>query len=212
MSTLHPLVPVPRSHEFVAVFGGGGSDFLAGPWNGNKSQIAKFQAAGYKFVSDNVTLDALGTKDRALGLFHSSTMSVWLDRNVYQATALPSAVQYNGTKGNYRQPGLKAMTLKALDILHARSEAAGGVGFALMSEAASPDKQMHLFDYEVSHDPPLPVVAFEIDRVPSTACSRRGSRARRHRQGYARPSQRSEYPLPPRSVLIGPSSRRRCEF
>jgi len=35
------------------------------------------------------------------------------------------------------QPGLKEMTLKAIDILHARSKAAKNPGWYLMSEAAS---------------------------------------------------------------------------
>lgn len=43
-------------------------------------------------------------------------------------------------------PGLKEMTLKAIDILHARS---GDKGFFMMSEAASIDKQMHTLDYDV---------------------------------------------------------------
>jgi alkaline phosphatase len=42
-------------------------------------------------------------------------------------------------------PGLKEMTLKAIDILHARG---GDKGFFMMSEAASIDKQMHTLDYD----------------------------------------------------------------
>lgn len=42
-------------------------------------------------------------------------------------------------------PGLKEMTLKAVDILHRRG---GEKGFFLMAEGASIDKQMHTLDYD----------------------------------------------------------------
>ena len=38
------------------------------------------------------------------------------------------------------QPGLKAMTMKAIEVLSKRSKADGDKGFVLMSEAASIDK------------------------------------------------------------------------
>lgn len=62
------------------VFGGGGSDFLPKNSNKNVSKIAKFQAKGYEFVTDNTTLSTLGNTKRALGLFGGSTLPTWLDR------------------------------------------------------------------------------------------------------------------------------------
>jgi len=44
------------------------------------------------------------------------------------------------------QPGLKDMTLKAIDILQARTKK--NEGWFMMSEAASIDKMMHALDYD----------------------------------------------------------------
>ena len=46
------------------------------------------------------------------------------------------------------QPGLKEMTLKAIDVLQARASADNDAGWFIMSEAASIDKQMHTLDYD----------------------------------------------------------------
>ena len=46
------------------------------------------------------------------------------------------------------QPGLKEMTLKAIDILQNRASADDDAGWLIMSEAASVDKQMHTLDYD----------------------------------------------------------------
>jgi alkaline phosphatase len=67
-------------------------------------------------------------------------MNVWLDRNVYKSN-LDKTVGPLGETGARDQPGLKEMTLKAIDILSARSKKTGS-GFFMMSEAASIDKQV----------------------------------------------------------------------
>ena len=73
-------------------------------------------------------------------------MPVWLDRNVFTANLVNLTSNPSGAKGpNVDQPGLKEMTLKAIDILHQRG---GEKGFFMMSEAASVDKQMHVLDYD----------------------------------------------------------------
>ncbi|KAL8940096.1 MAG: hypothetical protein Q9216_003005 [Gyalolechia sp. 2 TL-2023] len=73
-------------------------------------------------------------------------MPVWLDRNVYQQNLLGRRNSPDGSGGNATDlPGLKEMTLKAIDILTARHSEEG---FFLMSEAASIDKQMHTLDYD----------------------------------------------------------------
>lgn len=73
-------------------------------------------------------------------------MAKWLDRNVYPKNLLG---QHNHPDGSDKdaddQPGLKEMTLKAIDILDTRTRKEG---WFLMSEAASIDKQMHDLDYD----------------------------------------------------------------
>ncbi|ORY59419.1 alkaline-phosphatase-like protein [Leucosporidium creatinivorum] len=128
------------------LFGGGAADFLPRPSNNNESQIDRFAAKGYGVVHDNSSLWELPNTERALGLFSSSTMPTWLDRNVFTKN-METYKAWDGSAGTPDVPGLKDMTLKAIDILHARSKAAG-TPFMLMSEAASIDKQMHISDYD----------------------------------------------------------------
>ncbi|GAA5954478.1 hypothetical protein JCM3765_004468 [Sporobolomyces pararoseus] len=135
-------------------FAGGGSDFLAKPSNGNVSQIKRWQDRGYKFVTDNTTLNNVGNDERVLGLFAASTLPTWLDRHVFKDTlsTTPSFGAYNHdndtfTAPNLDCPGLKDMTLKAIDILHERSKK-DNVPFLVMGESASIDKQFHVGDSE----------------------------------------------------------------
>jgi len=76
-------------------------------------------------------------------------MAKWLDRNVFTDNLEGNEDAPNCQGGDATdQPGLKEMTLKAIDILQTRAEADGDKGWILMSEAASVDKQMHLLDYD----------------------------------------------------------------
>lgn len=73
-------------------------------------------------------------------------MAKWLDRNVYTANLAGQKNSPDGSKGDAtNQPGLKEMTLKALEILTKRHKKEG---WFMMSEAASIDKMMHVLDYE----------------------------------------------------------------
>jgi alkaline phosphatase len=135
--------------SLLAVFGGGGADFLPRPSNNNESQIDLFAAKDYGIVHDNSSLWELPNTERALGLFAASTMPTWLDRNVYTKN-METSKAWNGSVGTPDVPGLKDMTLKAIDILHARSKAAG-TPFMLMSEAASIDKQVSLLSVILIH-------------------------------------------------------------
>lgn len=72
-------------------------------------------------------------------------MAKWLDRNVYRNNLNQSLSPTGDKKPALDQPGLKEMTLKAIDILQARS---GDKGFLAMVEAASIDKMMHVLDYD----------------------------------------------------------------
>ena len=73
-------------------------------------------------------------------------MAKWLDRNIYPKNVDKPKTAPDGSNSSATdQPGLKEMTIKALEILHTRNPENG---FFLMSEAASIDKQMHTLDYD----------------------------------------------------------------
>lgn len=128
-------------------FGGGAEQFYPGK-DSYKGQdyYAKFSKAGYDISLNKTSLLKLGTKNKALGIFCRSHLPVWLDRNIYKANLGAFTNDPLGKKAAALDlPGLKEMTLKAIDILHARG---GKKGFFLMSEGASIDKQMHTLDYD----------------------------------------------------------------
>lgn len=130
------------------LFGGGAENFCS---ERNATYLGRdyydeFANAGYNVVYNKTQLDATSSSERTLGLFSTGNMDKWLDRNVYKDNTLgnrndPSCNRANATD----QPGLKEMTLKAIDILHNR---AGDDGWFIMSEAASVDKMMHVLDYD----------------------------------------------------------------
>ena len=128
-------------------FGGGAENFLpgSGSYKG-QDYFAKFAEKGYSISLNKTALEAAPDSKRALGVFCKSNLPVWIDRNIFPEnldsfTNDPSGVKKAATD----LPGLKEMTLKAIDVLHKRS---GKEGFFLMSEAASIDKQMHVLDYQ----------------------------------------------------------------
>ena len=71
---------------------------------------------------------------------------MWLDRNIYKENleGLGNSPA-GGSDPALDLPGLRDMTLKAVEILHKRG---GDDGFFLMSEAASIDKMMHVLSYQ----------------------------------------------------------------
>lgn len=107
-----------------------------------------FADKGYNVAWNNTALQAAPEDEKLLGVFQIESLATWLDRNVYQANL---ANQSNYPDGSGRDaedlPGLKDMTLKAIDVLDKRH---GDEGWFLMSEAASIDKQMHTLDYDRS--------------------------------------------------------------
>ncbi|RWA04798.1 hypothetical protein EKO27_g10302, partial [Xylaria grammica] len=132
-------------------FGGGAEQFYPGKdsYQG-EDYYAKFAAAGYHVSLNKTSLLELGNSSKALGVFCRSHLPVWLDRNVYMDnladfTNDPRGAQEGKQGPALDLPGLKEMTLKAVDILHERG---GDKGFFLMSEGASIDKQMHTLDYD----------------------------------------------------------------
>lgn len=132
------------------IFGGGAEQFIAGKGSPNGTDFYKaFQAQGYNVIHNNTELQAAGTKDKTLGIFSVSNMAKWIDRNVMRDNlkGMKDSPTGDGTDAT-DQPGLKEMTIKAIDILQARQKKGKGEGWFMMSEAASIDKMMHVLDYD----------------------------------------------------------------
>ncbi|EHY54972.1 hypothetical protein HRR83_005770 [Exophiala dermatitidis] len=129
------------------LFGGGAEQFYPGKGSfQGKDYYEEFAKKGYNVVLNNTALQATSNSSKTLGIFSVSNMAVWLDRNVYKKNLNKPKTAPDGSNSSATdQPGLKDMTLKALEILHTRHQEDG---FFLMSEAASIDKQMHTLDYD----------------------------------------------------------------
>jgi len=129
------------------LFGGGAEQFIPGKTSyQGKDYYAAFAAKGYNVLLNNTSLQKAANSTKALGIFSVSNMAKWLDRNVYTQNLVGNKDSPDGKNGSATdQPGLKQMTLKALDILQSRN---ADKGWFLMSEAASIDKQMHTLDYD----------------------------------------------------------------
>lgn len=128
-------------------FGGGAEQFLPGSTSYlGKDYYAEFAAQEYSLALNKTSLEQLSNDSRALGVFCKSNLPVWLDRNVFTDVLDTFTNDPTGANASAQDlPGLKEMTLKAVDILNTRG---GDAGFFLMSEAASIDKQMHSLDYD----------------------------------------------------------------
>ncbi|KAL9001281.1 MAG: hypothetical protein Q9169_000172 [Polycauliona sp. 2 TL-2023] len=128
------------------LFGGGAEQFVAGKTSYRGQDYYKlFADKGYNVVQNNTALSSTPNNAKTLGIFSTSSLPVWLDRNVYKNN-LNKGNSPDGKKANATDvPGLKQMTLKAIDILDARHRKEG---WFLMAEAASIDKQMHTLDYD----------------------------------------------------------------
>ncbi|PBP21130.1 protein tyrosine phosphatase [Diplocarpon rosae] len=114
-------------------FGGGAEQFIAGKTSyQGRDYYKEFQDQGYAVSMNKTTLEALGNDTKALGIFCTSNLPVWLDRNVYTANLNKTTNDPSGNKQPALDlPGLKDMTLKALDILHTRG---GSKGFFLIDD------------------------------------------------------------------------------
>lgn len=128
-------------------FGGGAENFYAGKGSyQGKDYYAEFEKKGYSISHNRTALLAADPNEKALGVFCQGNLPVWLDRNVYTDNIEGLENDPLGGEGDAQDlPGLKDMTLKAIEILHNRG---GDKGFFLMSEGASIDKQMHALDYD----------------------------------------------------------------
>jgi alkaline phosphatase len=129
------------------LFGGGAEQFYPGKTSFQGLDYYDiFRKAGYSVVQNKTAMEASDNSSRHLGIFSVSNMAKWVDRNIYPANLNKSKTAPDGSNGTATdQPGLKDMTLKALEILQTRHSEDG---FFLMSEAASIDKMMHVLDYD----------------------------------------------------------------
>lgn len=129
------------------LFGGGAEQFIPGKTSfQGRDYYAAFAGKGYNVVQNNTALQKTANNTKTLGIFSISNMAKWLDRNVYTQNLIGNKDAPDGKNGSATdQPGLKEMTLKAIDILQSRNS---DKGWFLMSEAASIDKQMHTLDYD----------------------------------------------------------------
>ena len=129
------------------LMGGGAENFLVGNSISNASFYKQFASKGYQVLYNQTSFRNASNSTRTLGVFCQSNMNKWLDRNVYKNNLVGMKNAPQGGSGDaLDQPGLSNMTLKAIDILHARDTT--NKGFFLMSEAASIDKMMHVLDYD----------------------------------------------------------------
>ncbi|KAL1901574.1 hypothetical protein Cpir12675_000443 [Ceratocystis pirilliformis] len=131
-------------------FGGGAEAFFDSDVSYlGQDYYNEFANKGYKISWNKTSLVDLNSDSRALGVFSTGPMPVWLDRNVYPENLAKLRNHPSGQKiPALDVPGLKEMTSKAIEITHARSKEKGkDKGFFLMIEAASIDKQMHELDY-----------------------------------------------------------------
>ncbi|KAH9481356.1 Alkaline phosphatase H [Psilocybe cubensis] len=130
------------------IFGGGAEQFIAGKGSPNGTDFYKaFETKGYNVIYSNTELKSAPVKEKTLGIFSTGNMAKWIDRNVLteNLNGLKNSPTGDGSDAT-DQPGLKDMTLKAIDILQARTKR--NSGWFMMSEAASIDKMMHALDYD----------------------------------------------------------------
>ncbi|KAG0046325.1 hypothetical protein BGZ83_008504 [Gryganskiella cystojenkinii] len=132
------------------VLGGGGKYFHnktgGKSLNGTDYYAAYAKERGYKVVNDKDSLLSYKGKDPLLGIFHSTHMDVWMDRNVYKDNLKLVKSDPTGNGGSaLNQPNLDQMVIKGLEVLDKRHRKEG---WFMMAEAASVDKMMHPLDYD----------------------------------------------------------------
>jgi alkaline phosphatase len=132
------------------LFGGGAENFynssLGGKSYMNRDYYAEFAKKGYGVAQNATQMAKLANNTKALGIFSVGNMAKWIDRQIYPSNLRGQNNSADGLKKDATdQPGLREMTIKAIDIVNARSK---DKGWFIMSEAASIDKMMHALDYE----------------------------------------------------------------
>lgn len=127
-------------HRPDVIMGGGSSRYLPKSIPGSKRKdndniIQDFKDLGYTFASTSKEMMAAPSDKPLLGLFHTGTMNVYIDREMLKNPKV--------LKGFDDQPNLMDMTKKSLDILSKNPN-----GFFAMIEGASIDKQLHVMDWQ----------------------------------------------------------------
>ncbi len=128
------------SHQPDVLMGGGSKWFLPkakqGASQDDKDLVETFKSGGYAIATSKTELKAVpASSQKMLGLFHTGTMNVYLDREV---------IKDANTLGNFKdQPTLIDMTDTAIKALSQNPN-----GFFLMVEGASIDKQLHPMDWQ----------------------------------------------------------------
>ncbi len=127
-------------HRPDVIMGGGSARYLPSSVMGSKRKdnfdvIGAFREKGYTFVTTDAEMKAAPADKPLLGLFHTGTMNVYIDREMLKNPKVLG--------GFDDQPNLIDMTKKTLDIL-SRNEN----GFFAMIEGASIDKQLHVMDWQ----------------------------------------------------------------
>lgn len=122
------------------IMGGGSARYLPKSVPGSKRKdndniIQDFKNLGYTFASTSREMMAAPDNKPLLGLFHTGTMNVYIDREMLKNPKV--------LKGFDDQPNLMNMTKKSLDILSKNPN-----GFFAMIEGASIDKQLHVMDWQ----------------------------------------------------------------
>ncbi len=157
-------------HQPDVLMGGGSAYFIPKSTAGSKRKdernlVEDFRKAGYAIAGNRTEMNAAGTPQKLLGLYHPDNMNVWIDR---EYTKDPAVL------GPYTdQPSVPEMTKKALDILSAHPNGKRN-GFFLMVEGASIDKQLHPMDWEratadtIEMDRAIGVVLEFMKRNPDT--------------------------------------------
>ncbi|ORY51242.1 alkaline phosphatase-like protein [Rhizoclosmatium globosum] len=129
------------------LLGGGGSAFKGKKALNSTDYYAAYAAAGYTVVNTKTDLTKAPVNGSPLlGIFHSSHMDTWLEREVNKEGLKQnkaSSPLLDGTTA-LDQPGLEQMTLKAIEVMEKKCTD----GWFLMSEAASVDKAMHPMDFD----------------------------------------------------------------
>lgn len=137
----------PSSGGPDVYFGGGAEYFLPGTRSYlGKDYYAEFSKKGYSISHNKTSLLTASNSSKALGIFCKGNLPVWIDRHIFTDNLNADNRDPLGRNMSTKDlPGLKEMTLKAIDVLLTRG---GDKGFFLMSEAASIDKEMHNLDYD----------------------------------------------------------------
>ncbi|KAJ6120515.1 hypothetical protein N7523_004795 [Penicillium sp. IBT 18751x] len=127
------------------VLGTGAENFLQ-TQDAPRDYYKLFAEKGYNVAWNNTAMQNASNDEKLLGVFQTSNLALWLDRNVYKDNLHNKSNYPDGSDRDATDlPGLKEMTLKAIDVLQERHD---DQGWFLMSEAASIDKQMHTLDYD----------------------------------------------------------------